>query len=105
MTADDVLDPGRVIPVPRLDVRVRNRDGTLLVAWAEAVFELEDVSADIWRTLDGRRTLLDVAKVVAATYDVSVDEAAQDAFALLAQLHAARIVEFHDVGPRDEPAS
>lgn len=86
-----------LIPVPRLDVRVRNRGGTLLVAWATSIFELAGTDAVIWRALDGRRTVLEIAQVVSDNSGASLDDAAQDALGLLKQLNQAHLIEFRGV--------
>jgi P-aminobenzoate N-oxygenase AurF/Coenzyme PQQ synthesis protein D (PqqD) len=104
MTGSGPADAARLIPSPRLDVRVRNREGTLVVARAGTVFEFEDVAAGVWRSLDGRRTLLDVARAVADTYQVSVEHAAATATGLVARLHDARIVDYRAADSGDAAA-
>jgi pyrroloquinoline quinone biosynthesis protein D len=80
-------------PVPRLDVRMRNYRGTLLLARAEQSLELTDVAAFVWRLLDGQRSLEDVAKAVATEYAIDYDTAYTDCSELVEALADAGMLD------------
>ncbi|MFF4413745.1 PqqD family protein [Streptosporangium sp. NPDC001559] len=66
------------VPVPRLDVRVRNVGGTLTVAWGESVFELSETAGFLWKRVDGRRSLRELALLLAGEYAVDAETALLD---------------------------
>lgn len=90
---------GQLVPRPKLDARVRNLGGTLVVGWADRSVELDDVTALIWRAADGRHTIADIGKLVADEYDVGLAEAISDATSVLTQLHEMELIEFLDPRP------
>ncbi|WP_240137679.1 PqqD family protein [Streptomyces sp. MUM 178J] len=74
------------VPVPRLDVRIRKSRGKLTVAGPEHVFELEGVILDIWKMIDGSRTIRDIGALISEEYDVPVGEAVDDTAEALMEL-------------------
>lgn len=67
-----------VVPVPRLDVRVRSVHGVMVLTRGEAAVELSDTARFIWRRTDGRRTIRELAELVAAEYDIELETAIVD---------------------------
>lgn len=94
MSGSPRTDTDRAIPVTRLDTRVRNRNGTLLLSRAATVLELGDVAAEIWLAADGERTIDEIAQVVAASYGMEPTEILDDVVELLDSLEAGGIVIF-----------
>lgn len=86
------------VPRRKLDSRVRNYRDSLLVAGPQQAFKLSDTAAFVWRSLDGERTVADVARLVAAEYDVDYATALSDVDELLETLTTAGIVAFRDDG-------
>jgi hypothetical protein len=90
------VDPPTVrvdaVPVTPLDVRVRNVRGQLLVARQEHAVELSDSAGFVWRQLDGRRTVADVAGRLAAEYHIDQQTAIADTQEVLAVLAGYRLV-------------
>jgi hypothetical protein len=82
-----------MIPVPIVDVRSRRYRGTLLLARGEESLELSDVAAFVWRLLDGRTSLADVASAVAAEYAIDQDTACADCRELIESLAAAGMLD------------
>jgi hypothetical protein len=82
-----------VVPRVRPGLRVRNFRGRLLIAHQEQALELSDTAAFIYRHIDGKRTVGDLGRLVAAEYDAPVETAVEDAAELLETLHEAHIVE------------
>ncbi|WP_317447674.1 PqqD family protein [Streptomyces collinus] len=77
----------------RLDARVRNHQGTLIVAGATQAFELTSVAAFVWRLLDGLHTVREISLAVATEYGVNRDEALEDTQELLRDLLAHNVLE------------
>ncbi|GAA3570840.1 PqqD family protein [Streptomyces osmaniensis] len=77
----------------RLDSRVRNHQGTLVIAGATQAFELTAVAAFVWRLLDGSRTVREVSLAVATEYSVDPAEALEDTRELLRDLLAHNVLE------------
>ncbi|MBB4913038.1 PqqD family protein [Streptosporangium saharense] len=71
-------ESAEAVPVPRLDVRVRNVGGTLTVAWGESVFELSETAGFLWKRVDGRRSLRELAGLLAGEYAVDPETALRD---------------------------
>lgn len=82
------------VPVIDLAVRIRNYDGTLIVAAGlNEQMELADVAAFIWRQIDGHRTVATIADTVAHEYAIDATMARDDVFELLTDLAAADLIE------------
>jgi hypothetical protein len=84
--------PLDAVPDRRLDTRVRNRRGVLFIARAEHAFELSDAAAFVWRQIDGRRTVRQLAERMAAEYDLDLSTAEQDVGELCAALAGQGII-------------
>jgi hypothetical protein len=71
-----------------LQVQVRKVAGQLTVAGPDGAgsAELSDTAALVWRAIDGRRTVREVGALLAAEYDVDVEEAVQDVLDMVAEL-------------------
>lgn len=82
----------QVFPVLPLDVRVRNVGGTIRVSRRDKVFELGGASSEIWRAIDGRRSVWDIGVLIGAAYDEDPGMVAADVNELVQTLAAADIV-------------
>jgi len=60
-------------PSRSLDSRTRKINGTLFLARGDKASRLSGVAADVWRLMDGTRTLQEIITTVGLSYDV--DEA------------------------------
>lgn len=87
------------VPDHRLDVRVRNLGGTLLVALAEDAFELSDSSAFLWRAIDGARTVSQIAESLATEYGIDGAEALADTVDALNQLYTLDLIRQRQPDP------
>lgn len=92
----DTVEPPAADAVPRrkLDARVRNYRNVTLVAGPTQALELSETAAFIWRSLDDRRSVAEVAALLRAEYDVDEATALADVSELLADLAAAGIVTY-----------
>lgn len=86
--------PSQVDQVPRRSVsaRVRNTRGKLLVAQGPNSVELDDVGIFIFKSIDGKATLRDIATRISAEYDVEYEQALADAAEFIAELAGLEIV-------------
>ncbi|WP_380282912.1 PqqD family protein [Kitasatospora purpeofusca] len=66
---------------------------TLVAAPSQEVFELSDVSAAVWRLLDGELTFAELAATVADQYEAPADQVTEDIREALLPLLAAGLVE------------
>ncbi|WP_167759108.1 PqqD family protein [Blastococcus sp. TF02A-35] len=80
-------------PEKAFDARVSAQGDTLLLVRRGEAYELDAVAGLIWRHCDGTKTVEDIATVIAAEYDVSLDDAKADARELVAQLARMGLVE------------
>jgi len=86
MASTGTLDPAAVAE-RRRETRVRKYRGKLFVANGVDAFELNDVAEFIFRQVDGRRSVQQIAEHVAVTYDIPLPRAlagTAEAVALLA---------------------
>jgi hypothetical protein len=66
---------------------------TVIISPTESVMhELNDTGSFIWRNIDGRRSAQEIASLLAATYEVTVDVALSDTEALLQELSSRKLV-------------
>lgn len=79
------IHPG-LVPVPVLDVRIRNVGGVIHLGRRDLVLELADVAAFAWRAVDRERTIGQIATLVAAEYGVDRSTAAADLVDLFGDL-------------------
>lgn len=70
-------------------VIVRPIDGEIRV--------LNRVGAFVWRSMDGQRTVADLACLVTEEYQVSLPEACSDIHSFLAPLTESGLVEWNDI--------
>jgi Coenzyme PQQ synthesis protein D (PqqD) len=91
---DDSLPPPEAVPAPRLGVRVRNYRGTILVGWADRVFELTEVAGFLWARIDGVRSVRELAAAVAAEYQVDDAVVLADVAEAIADLAGKDVVRF-----------
>ena len=80
------------VPARRLDARIRNLGGTMLVAGPREVLELTDTAAFVWNRIDGDRTVRELGEALATEYDVGVDTATEDVAELVEELVANEIL-------------
>ncbi len=59
----------------------------------DAIFVLDEVGAAIWGRLDGRTTVQEIGRALAAEFEVSEAQAAADALAFVEDLERAGLVE------------
>lgn len=81
------------VPARRLDARVRNVGGTILVAGQREVLELTETAAFVWNRIDGERTIKALGQELANEYDVELDTATEDVAELVDDLLAAELVD------------
>jgi hypothetical protein len=93
MTQHSVITPATV-PRRRLDTRVRNVGGTLVVGRLQHALELSDTARFIWQQIDGVRAVLTIAEMLGQMYDEpDQDAVADDVIELIGLLVEARVVE------------
>lgn len=80
------------VPSRRLDSRTRNFGGQLLVGGRRSALQLDATAGFILRRIDGRRTVHEIAQLVAAEYGVDMDTATGDVVSLVGQLVDCEIV-------------
>lgn len=90
MTAE--VSDGTVVK-RRPTVRIRNFRGTLLVARLEHSLELVDSAAFIFRSIDGKRSIKAIGDLLAARFEIPIDEAVNDVKEVVTDLIDYRIVE------------
>jgi hypothetical protein len=82
------------IYVPSEDVVAREIEGELIIVplvagigdMEEELYSLNDTGRDIWRRLDGKATLAEVAKTLADEYSAQPDEIESDVLGLVTEL-------------------
>ncbi|MEV6578234.1 PqqD family protein [Streptomyces sp. NPDC051582] len=79
------VGPGSVASLP-LNVKIRNHRGTTVVGGYEHFFELTGSAAHIWRQIDGKRTVTDIAGLIAEEYDIDRESVVQDIVELFTEL-------------------
>ncbi|WP_030152796.1 PqqD family protein [Streptomyces sp. NRRL S-244] len=82
---DVQVGPGSVASLP-LNVKIRNHRGTTVVGGYEHFFELTASAAHIWRQIDGKRTVSDIAALIAQEYDIDQESVVQDIVELFTEL-------------------
>lgn len=75
-----------------LSARVRNTRGKLLVAQGPNSVELVDVGIFIFKSIDGKATVRDIATRISAEYDVAYEQALADTAEFIAELASLEIV-------------
>lgn len=80
--------------VPSDDIVARDIEGELIIVplvagigdMEDELFSLNDTGKDIWRRLDGKATLADVAEALADEYGAQPDEIESDVVGLVGEL-------------------
>ena len=80
------------VPRRRLDSRTRNFGGQLLVGGRRSALQLDATAGFVLRRIDGRRTVHEIAELVAAEYGVDMETATGDVVTLVDQLLDGEIV-------------
>ncbi|MER5642202.1 PqqD family protein [Kitasatospora sp. NPDC002227] len=88
------------VPVPKLEVRVRNVRGVIRIAVPESAFDLSETAGFIWRRIDGRRTAAEIGRLLAAEYEVTAEEAVADTKEILASLAEEGAIALSPAGPQ-----
>ena len=91
MTEPDLPGPDWVPSLP-LDVRFRRQRGTLLVARQDDSVELDEVSAEIFKRVDGETTVAAIAAAISTDFEVDQETALADVTEFLAQLTELNIL-------------
>ena len=63
------------------------------VAELDSVFTLNNLGSVVWDLLDGERTVSQIADMVCASYEVTVEEATRDLLEFLSELESAGLIE------------
>jgi hypothetical protein len=72
---------------------------TVIISPTESVMhELNDTGSFIWKNIDGRRSAQEIASLLAASYEVTVDVALSDTEALLEELSSRKLVVLAEPG-------
>jgi hypothetical protein len=74
---------------------------TANVADLDSVYTLNEVGSFIWELLDGQRTGQSIAEMVAAEFDVALDQAVRDVDELLTALEAKGLAGSSPMRRRD----
>ena len=90
-----------VVYIPSDEIVAREIEGELIIVPLAAgigdmddeLFSLNETGREIWSRLDGRRSLADIALVLAQAYDAPVAEIEQDVRGLVAELLKRRILK------------
>jgi len=80
------------VPEKRLDARVRNYQGNVIVGSSVAAVELNQVALRIWQLVDGRRTVAEIGAELAQEFDVEAGQATEDTRHLLGELEEIRAI-------------
>jgi hypothetical protein len=83
-----------MVYAPSDDVVARDIEGELIIVplaagigdMEDEIFTLSDTGKDIWRRLDGKTTLAEVAKALATEYSARPDEIESDVIGLVEEL-------------------
>lgn len=84
----------------RLTARMRNFRGSLLVAGPDYSAELSDSAEFVFRSIDGRRAVAEIATLLAAEYEIPLSTAVEDVTGLVAELVHAHVLEIVEVAVR-----
>lgn len=82
------------VPRRRLGIRIRRIEGNLVVGVEDRALQLSDSAELIFTSLDGRRTVADVAGLLAAEYGIEAEEALPDVVEFVTELHTKDIVSW-----------
>jgi hypothetical protein len=96
LTATAAQPDGESIPRRVLGTKIRRVSGDLVVGDQDGALSLADSAEFLFKNCDGRRSVLDLAHLLAQEYDVGADEVFDDVVELLVFLGSRRLVEFND---------
>ncbi|GAB2719129.1 PqqD family protein [Streptomyces bullii] len=94
--SDAELRNPNAVPVRALGIRIRRVNGDFLIGQEDRALLLTDVAGLIFASLDGRRSVSDVAHLVALEYAVDAEEALHDVREFLDDLTDKGIVAWRD---------
>jgi pyrroloquinoline quinone biosynthesis protein D len=77
----------------RSDLRLRRYRGRLFIAAGKQALELEEVAESIFRRVDGKASVRDIAETLAAHYDVPAGEVVAQSLELLVRLAEFGVLE------------
>mgnify|MGYP000888777194 CR=1 FL=1 len=84
---------GNAYPERAFDVRVNTIDGKMVLVRGMDAFELDEVSAFVWRSCDGSRGVPEIADLVTSEYDVGREQAMDDITTLVEDMRSAGLIE------------
>ncbi|MDM7926872.1 MAG: PqqD family protein [bacterium] len=92
--------------LPSEEVATREIEGEVIVVPLfsgpggddEEFYKLNDTARSIWLKLDGRRTLSEVASLVAEEFDVPVPELRNDLIEFIAEMTGRRLLTVREAG-------
>lgn len=89
------------VPCVRTGVRIRRVRGALLVAPADSdsAVELADSAMFLFRAFDGKRTITDIAGMLAEEYQISLELAVEDTMSFVADLLEEGVLELGGGAP------
>lgn len=90
---------GDSVPWRRPEVRSRRLRGKTIIAHAEQALELSETALFIYKAMDGSRCVDQIVDLLAAEYDVTRDEVAEDVRELLSQLTAGGFIDLGVADP------
>lgn len=91
MTGNLFVSPTDV-PYRTLGIRIRRVKGNLVLGVQDEALLLEDTAMLIYTSVDGRRTVADVASLLTAEYGIGSEEALSDVREFLADMSARGII-------------
>ncbi|MEU8505277.1 PqqD family protein [Streptomyces brevispora] len=80
------------VPTRRLDARVRNVRGQMMIAGPTQAFELSETAAFIWKQIDGSNTVAQIGRLLAAEYEVDEQTAVEDTAEVIVELAASSVI-------------
>lgn len=98
MESARTIDVGDV-PVRRLDARIRNIGGTLVVAGPEQALELSDTARFLWLAMDGSHSVAELADHLVAEHGFDPESAVDDVIELVTLLDEVRVVTVRNATP------
>jgi len=98
MESARTIDVGDV-PVRRLDARIRNIGGTLVVAGPEQALELSDTARFLWLAMDGSHSVAELADRLVTEHDADPESAVDDVIELVSLLEEVRVVTVRKAAP------
>jgi hypothetical protein len=93
------LELGKIF-IPSEEVVAREIEGEIIIVPLSAgigdmedeLFSLNETAKVIWKELDGKKSLRDIACLLSAEYEAQPDEIEEDVVGLISELYARKIV-------------